>query len=218
MKKSHIFYLLLTAVLLFVSYLFVDRELALALSPIRKQHFWFSLFHGMQYIDVFNYIIPVILVYLIVMLAIKKHKIRFNRFLFSFSVSIYAAGLVTRILKIIFGRYWPETFLNNNLSFIKDGVYRFTFFNIHREYQSFPSSHSAAIFAAMTILWIYYPKLRILSFVMCLIVVIGLLGCNYHFLSDIIAGAYVGLLSGILVNSYIRNAPDLVETSTNPKL
>jgi len=157
----------------------------------------------MQYIDVFNYVIPVIFIYLIIVFMVKKYKIKFNIFLFSFSISICVAGLVTKILKIVFGRYWTETFLNNNLSLIKDEVYGFTFFNIHREYQSFPSSHAANIFAAMTILWIYYPKLRIISVVMCAIVIIGLFGCNYHFLSDIIAGTCVGWISAVLVNSYV---------------
>lgn len=214
-EKINIFYLLLTTVLLSIlSYMFVDKELAFALSPIRKQHFWFSLFHWMQYVDVLEYILPVILIYLAIILLLGKYNVKINKFLFSFSISFYVTGAVTKILKIIFGRYWTETFLNDNLSLIRDGVYGFTFFNMHREYQSFPSSHSAALFAVMTIVWIYYPKLRILSVAMCIIVVIGLLGCNYHFLSDIIAGACIGFASGILVNSYVSNKTNIPESSS----
>lgn len=215
MKKSHIIYLLMATVLLAtVSYQFLDRELAFALSPIRKHHFWFSLFHWMQYsVDIIrDYLTPVLFIYLVIAFIIDKCNTRFNRFLFSFSVSIFAAEFITNRLRIVFGRYWPETFLNNNLSLIRDGVYGFTFFNMHRECQSLPSGHSAAIFAMMTILWIYYPKLRILSVTMCVIVVTGLLGCNYHFLSDIIAGACVGLTSATLINYYVSSTANVLKS------
>jgi len=215
-KAKKIELILLIAVLLSIlSYLFLDRELAFIFSVTRRHSFWFPLFQGMQYIagDTLAYIISAISIYLVIMLAIGKYNTRFNKFLFCFSVSDCVAIFVGNRLKIIFGRYWPETFLNNNLSFIKDGAYGFTFFNIHREYQSFPSTHSAAIFAIVTIVWIYYPKLRVLSIAICAIVVIGLLGCNYHFLSDIIMGACLGLISAILVNSYISNKTDTMENS-----
>ena len=211
MKKINILYLLVAVVLLSIlSYLFLDRELSLIFSVTRRSSFWFPVFHGMQHIagDMLAYIVSAIPIYLVIMLAVGKYNTKFNRFLFCFSVSDCVAIFVGNRLKFIFGRYWPETFMNNNLSFIKDGVYGFTFFNTYREYQSFPSTHTTAIFAVMTILWIYYPKLRILSAAMCLIVVIGLFGCNYHFLSDIIGGACLGWLSGILVTSYIGNKAD----------
>ncbi|MDI1346986.1 MAG: hypothetical protein PSV22_23275, partial [Pseudolabrys sp.] len=47
--------------------------------------------------------------------------------------------------------------------------------------------------AVISVLWMFYPKLRAVYLLVFLAVVIGLIGANYHFLSDIIAGAFVGV-------------------------
>jgi membrane-associated phospholipid phosphatase len=48
------------------------------------------------------------------------------------------------------------------------------------------------------VLWIYYPKFRALDALVVAAVAIGLLGADYHFLSDIIAGSLLGTVTGWL--------------------
>ena len=63
-------------------------------------------------------------------------------------------------------------------------------------YQSFPSGHMAATCTVITVLWIRYPRFRQIYLIVGLIVGAALVGGNYHFLSDVIAGTFVGLSSG----------------------
>jgi membrane-associated phospholipid phosphatase len=63
------------------------------------------------------------------------------------------------------------------------------------------SGHTAVTCAVASVLWIYFPKARRLYVLGALAVAIGLIGANYHFLSDVIAGSFVGVSSGWMVTS-----------------
>ena len=109
-----------------------------------------------------------------------------------------SAGLKLQ-LKILFGRYWPETWTHDNPSLIGTGDYGFHFFRIGPAFESFPSGHTTAITSVMTVLWLAYPRFRLLYAVLVLSVIIGLLGMDYHFVSDILAGCLLGGLTGLAV-------------------
>ena len=101
-------------------------------------------------------------------------------------------------LKYAFGRTWPETWTNNNPSFIDNGVYGFFPFHGGRGWMSFPSGHTATIFAVMTVLWMMWPRGRPLYALLCALVIIGLVGADYHWISDISAGSLLGLAVGVV--------------------
>lgn len=112
------------------------------------------------------------------------------------SIGLIVAETIKRQLKFAFGRLWPDTWVQNNPSFIHDGAYGFNFFHGGAGYASFPSGHTAATCAAISVLWILYPKLRPFYAFTVLAVAAGLIGANYHFLSDVIAGGFVGTSTG----------------------
>jgi membrane-associated phospholipid phosphatase len=114
------------------------------------------------------------------------------------SDSLMVAETIKNELKFVFGRTWPETWHQNNPSFIHDGIYGFNWFHGGDAYQSFPSGHMTAICAVASVLWIYYPRFRVIYVTVALVVLIGLVGANFHFLSDTIAGAFVGSTIGLM--------------------
>ena len=115
------------------------------------------------------------------------------------AVSLVIASAIKNQLKIVFGRTWPETWVRNNPSLIQDGVYGFHPFQIGAAYESFPSGHTTAVMAVMSVLLICYPRYRILFALIIVAVVIGLIGADFHFLSDCIAGAFIGASTGWIV-------------------
>jgi membrane-associated phospholipid phosphatase len=117
------------------------------------------------------------------------------------SLSLIVAELTKIHLKLVFGRTWPDTFRDNNPSFLRDGVYGFNFFHGGHAYAAFPSGHTAVTTAVIAVLWIYYPKWRWLYVLAVATVTIGLIGANYHFVSDVIAGGFVGVSSGWMLTS-----------------
>ena len=112
------------------------------------------------------------------------------------SISLIVATATKGELKYAFGRYWPDTWVANNPSLIRDGAYGFNPFHGGPGYASFPSGHTAVTCAVISVLWIMFPKLRPLCALLVAAVAVGLIGANYHFLSDVIAGGFVGTSSG----------------------
>ncbi len=125
------------------------------------------------------------------------------------SVSLVMADATKNQLKYVFGRTWPDTWVRNNPSLIHDNVYGFNFFHGGTGYASFPSGHTAAICGVMSVLWILYPQWRALYAAVVLAVVAGLIGSNYHFLSDIIAGGFVGCSTGWMATELWRTRQTL---------
>jgi len=108
------------------------------------------------------------------------------------SLSLIAARAAKDQLKFAFGRTWPETWTNNNPSLIKDGAFGFYPFHGGAGFESFPSGHTLGICAVVTALWFYYPRFSPIYVLLILAISVGLIGANYHFLSDIVAGGFLG--------------------------
>ena len=119
---------------------------------------------------------------------------RWEKTLLVAALSLIIADQFRQSLSWLFGRYWPETWIDNNPSLIGTGAYGFHPFHSGSAYGSFPSGHTARTVAVASVYWIAYPRWRWLCAVASGLVIIGLLGMNYHFVSDIIAGGFVGAI------------------------
>ena len=124
------------------------------------------------------------------------------------SVSLMVAETIKNELKFLFGRTWPETWYQNNPAFISDGIYGFNWFHGGQAYASFPSGHMTAVCAVISVFWIYYPQLRVIYLTIMLAVLVGLVGADFHFLSDCIAGAFLGASIGLMAS----NLPASIQT------
>jgi membrane-associated phospholipid phosphatase len=94
----------------------------------------------------------------------------------------------------VFGRYWPETWFNNNPSLIGTGTYGFHPFQRGDELGSFPSGHAARIVSFAAVWWIAMPGGRPICIVVSAPMLVSLVATNYHFLSDVIAGCVLGAI------------------------
>jgi membrane-associated phospholipid phosphatase len=111
-------------------------------------------------------------------------------------LNLLVMALVKDGLKWIFGRPWPTTWIGNNPSFINGGAYDFHWFHGGIVFGSFPSGHTTATAAIASIVWIAYPKLRWLAVLAVLTMVVALVGNNYHFVGDCVAGGFLGSIGG----------------------
>jgi len=112
------------------------------------------------------------------------------------SVSVTVAQATKNLLKYVFGRTGPETWTHNNPSLIHDGAYGFNWLHGGPGYESFPSGHMAAICAVISVLWICYPRLKALWALAAFAVAVSLIGADFHFFSDVVAGSFVGVSTG----------------------
>jgi membrane-associated phospholipid phosphatase len=188
--------LLGTAIAVTVSYLWLDRPIAqfahAELQPYR-------LFEKLTLIA--DALTPLAIAAFLVLGLRGLSAPRLSRFqtvVLLSGVTLAVAVIVKDQLKFAFGRPWPETWTRNNLSFIRDGAYGFHPFHGGGAYASFPSGHTTMICTVMTVLWICYPGFRPLYALCMVAVAVGLVGANFHFLSDVIAGGFLGISAGWL--------------------
>ncbi len=193
----------LTTLLVWICYEWLDRPLA-----------WFVHDHGLPRVpgllqlthlpDVIVAVSAVVLLLTPPRLALRRPIGSIERLLFQGSASVALAVFVKDFLKFVFGRAWPETWIHHNPSLIQDHVYGFFWFQASPGFHSFPSGHTTVTFAAMSVLWQSLPAgWRWLSVLPCVLVIVGLLGMDYHFLGDIVAGAFLGGVCGVHVHRWM---------------
>lgn len=104
-----------------------------------------------------------------------------------FFLSIAGSGLVADALKFILGRSRP------NLLW-KENIYYFHFFQIERDMTSFPSGHATTITSLMLALYFFYPKYKYFYIAAAILVAGSRVLIAAHYLSDVVFGAYLGLV------------------------
>jgi membrane-associated phospholipid phosphatase len=123
------------------------------------------------------------------------------------ALSLAVSDILENWLKFAFGRTWPETWVQDNPSLIRDGVHNFNPFHGGPGFAAFPSGHMVAIGAITSVFWFCYPRFRLIYAIAIGAVFIGQLGANYHFVSDLIAGGFLGFSVGLMIVALWNAAP-----------
>jgi membrane-associated phospholipid phosphatase len=127
------------------------------------------------------------------------------------AICILATTVIKDQLKFAFGRTWPDTWGPGIVSFVRDNVYGFHFFQSGKSFESFPSGHAAVVAAVLSIIWILFPKLRVICTIVVVAADIGLVALNLHFLSDVVAGSFVGISTGLFTVAMWRASEDQMQ-------
>jgi membrane-associated phospholipid phosphatase len=186
--------LVLSACAVGVSYAWLDRPIAL---------YAHANLHGFDVFPAFTRI-PEMLKPLVILLFIAvglwalsgRYIGRLPTVVVLAMASLAVAAEIKDQLKFMFGRTWPETWVRNNPSFIHDGVFGFNPFHGGQAFAAFPSGHATTICAVVSVLWICYPRFRAIYVLAIAAVVLGLIGADFHFLGDVIAGGFLGASIG----------------------
>jgi len=187
--------LLVCAVLVLLCYMWVDRPVAFYVHDQRiADH---AVLKWLTYPPpVLQAWVPVVLSALMVRRAWGPFR-GWEWALAAACVSLVVADQFRDSLAYVFGRYWPETWTHDNPSLIRDGAYGFHPFHDGSAYDSFPSGHTARTLAAAAVVWIGYPRWRWVCAGASVAVAVGLVGMDYHFVGDVIAGGFVGSIVGV---------------------
>lgn len=137
---------------------------------------------------------PLVLVVLMVRRAFGPFR-RAELVLLAACVAIIVADQFRESLSDVAGRYWPDTW-RGNPSLIQNNAYGFNLFHTGDDYGSFPSGHMARTLSLAAVLWIAYPTWRWLCVLLSVAEACALVGMDYHFVGDVIAGGVIGALVG----------------------
>ena len=122
-----------------------------------------------------------------------KNELWSMRILFLF-ISISASGLISILIKWLVGRYRPNM--------LENGFFGFNFFGVGYELTSFPSGHAITAFSLATAVSILFPRAGIPAFIVAVSIGISRILITAHYLSDVIAGASIGILCTLAVKYY----------------
>jgi len=127
--------------------------------------------------------------------AHRRVMLRFAWQAFGFFFACVAlSGIVTDIIKPILGRARP-------VLLERQGYYGFDPFTFQAAHNALPSGHATTGFAvafALTALW---PRGRTWFIVFAIVIALSRVMVNAHFLSDVVAGGAVGVLTAAVVQN-----------------
>jgi membrane-associated phospholipid phosphatase len=111
----------------------------------------------------------------------------------------WGVSVTELVLKPFFGRAVPAIFLTT-------GHYGFDWFQ-GTSITSFPSGHAVQVLSVATVLWLRHPSLRLMSGAVAAVILIVLVLGNWHFVSDVIAGGYLGCLGAFMITMLWQSRP-----------
>jgi lipid A 4'-phosphatase len=173
---------LATIPLFALSYAVIDRPLAQALQnidPAIRAVFAVVTKFG----EGVFYLVPSGLVALWALWTHRRALLHRAGFVFA---AVAIPGLIADVAKPVFGRARPQMLF-------REDVFGFTWHGARANYWSFPSGHTITITALALSLTAVYPRLWPLYAAVALLVASSRVIIDAHYLSDVIAGAYIGL-------------------------
>lgn len=102
-------------------------------------------------------------------------------------LSVAATGIFVDILKVIFGRSRPDLLLHHD-------IFQFFFFRFGREYNSFPSGHTAAAMAAGIALALIFPRYRVAALTGAIVLACTRFITTQHYISDVVASSMIAVV------------------------
>jgi membrane-associated phospholipid phosphatase len=128
---------------------------------------------------------------------IRKNARWSDKLLFVF-VSIALSGLLADLIKYTLGRYRPKMLF-------QDGLYGFVLLHADYGMTSFPSGHANTIAALALALYWLFPRYGLLYLCIAVLVSASRVIIDAHFLSDVVVGAYLGIVMTMLTRSYLES-------------
>lgn len=127
---------------------------------------------------------------------ISQKTSHYSKLFFYLLLAVVCAGLLCNGLKIIFSRARPVEFFNH-------AIYGFQFFKTKASFWSFPSGHTTVIAAFCVGLSLLIPRVTVLALLFAVTIAITRLIVTAHYVSDVIAGFYLGSLLAATVLVFI---------------
>lgn len=169
------------------------------------RHFDWTFLEGFSKIfDIKNWLVLSVLIMLV--FYIKKSldvrpKVGFsdfyekvkNSYAFYVFCSVLCAGVVGAVLKFVIGRGRPTMPLHGPLDY--------TPFTNLWEFNSMPSGHTLASFAALVVIGLLAPRVRWLTWTLAIFIGVSRVCIGLHWPSDVILGAFIGMVSADIVKS-----------------
>lgn len=161
----------------------------------------FNLINGLAFkwywLDFIGFIIAKYSEYFLITALVLFLAINFRKY-WRMVVEAMIAAIFTRLVLVEIIRWlWfrPRPFVINNVNLLID---------YNAKEASFPSGHASFYFALSTIVYFYNKRIGIIFYVASLCIVLARVFVGIHWPSDILAGAILGILVGLVLNKIFK--------------
>jgi membrane-associated phospholipid phosphatase len=193
--KYHVTVSALAMFLIAFSYFFLDARVAL---------FVYRLIKGSDLLTSATSDIPDVLLHLVIIgtllcwtcyffLAHLGIQNRHTRFLRACGIILPIAFIAKSGHQYAFGRSDVHAWV------ISNRLPRFFWFRMAEGYGCFPSGHMTVFTALVVTLSSYYPRYRTIYHALLILLGLALIASDYHFPSDVMAGAFLGALVALII-------------------
>lgn len=130
--------------------------------------------------------LPYLLIIALIIFLLKDYKKHSKMIIEALIAAFFARFAIVSFIRWILPRARP--FINNNVNLL-----------FEHSGSSFPSGHAAFFFALSTIIYFYNKKIGALFFLSSILIVLARVFSGIHWPSDILVGAIVGIISGLVI-------------------
>lgn len=181
---------LFAAILVVLSSEFLDEGVALWFDRLLRSDPRLSRYTS----GIPDLLLPAVLVLSGAMWAMYLRRVRRGcrddktRFYLLSGTAMPVAYVTKLMVKYLFGRMNTRAWLENPVD------RSFHWFHGGGAYSSFPSGHMAVFTTLAVACWLIFPKYRVACLAVLIALGFSLVATDYHYLSDVIAGGYLGLV------------------------
>jgi membrane-associated phospholipid phosphatase len=191
-------------VLCVVSYFFLDQPIAIFMANLKHGPLSLSNFDFTDALTDAAYFFTIFIMVVYVISRFFNIKSRFMEISGVLSIGMMVAFFIKNQAQLLFGRIAPRYGSFEQLNFTR----RKTLYGFHfMQAGSFPSGHMVIFTCVFLLLSFYYPRIRWICYLLLTILAMLLIYDNYHFLSDVIAGTYLGVLIAVALKYLLKVKP-----------
>jgi len=190
MKKNlpFLFTLFFAIALFFIGFFFLDLVLANQLFFFPKSFHPFLEWLSFCIAPILHFIVWPTLYCLSYFFFSHKKVLLFIKHLV---LSLFVTTVIVHCSKWLLGRARPE--------FLPYKIYGWYFFSSNYGFDSFPSGHATVAFCLFSSFSHYFSKYWIYFFLGCFVCSSSRIMLNYHFVSDIAGGVFIGIVTSELI-------------------
>lgn len=177
-SKSHMMIFIIGVISTIISFL-LDSYIILFISLIQNV-FFIDFFSIITLIGDIEFFIPISIIISIFFFARKKR-------VFGLWSSVIAVGIIVFFTKLIINR--PRPYESHDIVAM-----------INTSMSSFPSGHAMIVFSLVPFTTKNFPSHKYYFFAIAILVAFSRIYLNVHYLSDIVAGAFIGYLIGMILS------------------